>query len=120
METRVRTLLALLALTPAAVAAPDGMLPTTMEVGKIGELWPDGLGTGIRGTVVEYTIAEVGPGWLALRVTGFGDGPDTIVVRGVPTDGLVDGRRWKPKGTWKVEATEKYKGKTVFSLRPHK
>lgn len=112
--------LAFLGVAVPAVAA-DKMLPRDMEVGKVGPLWPDGVGlVGIRGEVVKYTIIEVGDEWLALRVTtGETDqGPDTIIVRGIPTKGLVDGKRWKPTGTWKVEKTEKYKSKTVFSLRP--
>jgi hypothetical protein len=87
---------------PSASAA-DGMLPDTMEVGKVGKLWPTGEGL---------------PG---ARVAGLGgETRPVILVRGVPTKGLVDDRRWKPEGVWKVVGTEKYKGKTVFTLRPHK
>jgi hypothetical protein len=105
---------------PSASAA-DGMLPDTMEVGKVGKLWPTGEGLPGAREVVEYLISEVGDDWLALRVAGLGgETRPVILVRGVPTKGLVDDRRWKPEGVWKVVGTEKYKGKTVFTLRPHK
>lgn len=118
----MRAALLLILFAFPAFAAEPRMLPRSMEVGKVAQLWPDGEGlVGVRGEVVRYTILEVGDDWLALRVTtGERDpGPDTIIVRGVPTKGLVDDARWKPTGTWKVEKTEKYKGKTIFSLRPH-
>lgn len=115
----MRTVLAVLLLAVPAFAAPK-LLPTNMEVGKVGELWPDGHGLPGAKDVVEYNIAEVGSDWLALRVSGHGAGPSIIIVRGVPTKGLVDDRRWKPSGMWKVEGTEKYRDKSsVFVLRPH-
>lgn len=114
----MRTLVvALLACLPA-VAQPK-LLPENMEVGKVGELWPDGEGKPGAPDIVRYLIAEVGDDWLALRLTGVGE-PSVIIVRGVPTKGLVDDRRWKPTGLWKVEGTEKWDGKTRFTLRPHK
>jgi hypothetical protein len=100
-------------------AAADRLLPDNMAVGKVGPLWPDGHGLPGAADVVRYTIAEVGDDWLALRVTGAG-GPSVILVRGVDTKGLVNDRRWKPAGEWKVTATEKYRGKTRFVLRPEK
>lgn len=117
----MRASLIVLAFCLPATAAPK-LLPNSMEVGKVGELWPDGMGLpGIRGEVVRYTILEVGDDWLSVRVTTGEDrpGPDTIIVRGVPTKGLVSDKRWKPAGEWKVEGTEKYDRKTVFVLRPH-
>ena len=122
----MRTVAAVVALAfclPAYAGDAKKMLPRNMEVGKVGTLWPDGEGMlGIRGAVVTWTIIEVGDDWLALRVaTGERDpGPDTVVVRGVDTAGLVDGKRWKPAGVWRVVKTEKHRGMTVFSLRPEK
>ena len=112
-------IVALVFCLPSAAAAPK-LLPTNMEVGQVGEFWPDGEGLPGARDVVEYIIAEVGDGWLALRIKGVGAGPPVVLVRGVPTKGLVDDRRWKPTGEWKVEGTERYNGKTVFTLRPHK
>ena len=113
----MRTLVAVLLF--AAPIFADGMVPKTMEVGKVGKLWPDGEGMVGAREVVKYTIAQVGDDWLALRVSGHGEGADLFIVRAVPTKGLVDDRRWKPTGEWKVTGTEKYRGKTVFTLQPH-
>ncbi len=111
----MRTVLAVLLLA-IPLQADSGLLPRTMEIGQTGKF----SAISSAGTV-RYYIAEVGSDWLAIRVdTMEREGSDmTIIVRGVPTKGLVDEKRWKPEGEWKVEATEKYKGRTVFMLKPH-
>lgn len=118
----MRTAFAVLLLAVPAVAA-DKMLPRMMEVGKVAQLYPDGSQAPIiPGDIVKYMILEVGDDWLAVRVTtgAYSEpGPETIIVRGIPTKGLVTDQRWKPAGLWKVEKTEKYRDKTVFSIRPH-
>ncbi len=103
------------------LAAPDKghMLPREMEVGKVSTLWPAGVP--LAGEAVKYVITEIGDDWIAVRVETHETEGDrmAVLVRGIPTKGLVDGRSWKPAGEYKVEKTEKYKGKTVFSLKPH-
>lgn len=88
------------------------------------EIDPHGMKIGQSGRIVLYgetslTVAEVGDDWLAIKCTS-GFPTYYFLVRGVPTKGVVTDKRWDHKGEWKVEDTEKYQGKTVFVLRPHK
>jgi hypothetical protein len=103
----MRTLLALAMF--AAPALAGSVSPYSMQVGDTGPLAVPGSG---------YTISEVGDDWLALRYKGFENKTMTILVRGIPTAGLVDDKAWTPDKltVFKVEKTEKYKGKTVFVL----
>jgi hypothetical protein len=104
----MRTLVVCLLLAAPAFAGP--ISPSRMKVGDTGELAlpPSG-----------FIVAEVGDDWIAVRFR-TSDGSQTILVRGIPTAGLVDDRQWVPKGNFKVEKTEKYKGKTVFVLQAQK
>ena len=114
-------ILAVLALAASAPAA-EKLLPRTMEVGKVGELWPAGRSAPGGSVPVRYIVTEVGNDWLALRVETDETTGDrmTILVRGIDTKGAVDDRPWKPTGQWRVDGTEKYKSsKTVFVLKPH-
>lgn len=118
MRTLLPVAVCLSVLFPLVAADID---PRKMEVGDSGPLWPVGKALGL-GDPAHYYISEVGDNWLAVRIkSGIRKDPEvTFIVRGVSTKGLVDDREWKPSGTWKVADTEKYRGKTVFTLKPAK
>lgn len=109
----MRTLALLLALA-APTAAADVISVSKMQVGDTGVLSvpPGG-----------FIVDEVGDDWIAVRFRHpLDDTRSVILIRGIPTAGLVDDRRWEPprEARFKVEKTEKHGGKTVFSLRPVK
>lgn len=105
----MRTLLALLVITIPAHGA--GIDLWDIHIGDAGPI-----GTA---NVKKLTITEVGDDWIAVRCQTV-PSTFTIVVRGIPTAGLVDDKPWEPKGNFKVEKTEKYKGKTVFVFQAQK
>ena len=91
---------------PVAAVAFD---PRYMKIGQSGEITNFG---------IDLTIKEVGDDWLYIRCDSKSDPTFYFLVRGVATKGLADDKPWDYKGSWKVTDTEKYKGKTVYVLRP--
>jgi hypothetical protein len=107
----MRTLAVLLVF--AIPAAADIISPSKMKVGDVGQLAIPPRG---------FIVSEVGDTWIAVRFRNIDDMSQEILVRGVPTAGLVDDRQWQPPkdAVFKVVKTEKYRGKTVFSLQVQK
>lgn len=108
-----------------AVQAQE-LSPLKLELDKTGTLTPWGK-VPEEGSLryVKYTVREVGKDWLAIEIEGdFGFAgkvkTETMIVREIPTRGIVDGKKWEPTGKWTVTDTEKYRGKTVFVIKEAK
>ena len=118
---RTLSLFAVVLLVPSLYAAE--LSPLKLELDATGTLTKNGK-VPEEGSLrfVRYTVLEVGKDWLAIEIEGdFGFAGKvktaTMIVRGIPTRGIVDGKPWEPTGNWTVTDTEKYKGSTVFVLR---
>lgn len=90
----------LLALAPADV----DLCPDTLEVGQVGKWIKDK-------KPIKFRVREIFDD--ALMVVGWADEPD-ILVSGMDTRGLADGKKIDLKGRWKVVKTQKWKGRTLY------
>ena len=102
------TILLILALPGRARA--DSISPINMKVGDTGPI------SDLQ--VQSMTIVEVGTDFLRIRVRTSEPTFD-MLVRDISTTGLVDDKPWEPGSQrFKVTGTEKYKGRTMYVLKP--
>ena len=104
----MRTAVLLLAIASPALA--DSISPTSMKVGDSGPI------SDLQ--VQSMTIVEVGTDFIRIRVRSAEPTFD-MLIRDVSTTGLVDDKPWEPGSQrFRVTGTEKYKGRTMFVLKP--
>lgn len=99
---------ATLALLLFAFPTFAGINPVNMKVGDSGKFFLD---------QCDVSISEVGKDWISVRCKSSFGPTFYFVVRDIDTKGLVDDKPWKPTGEFTVTGTEKYRSKTVFTVK---